>query len=437
MGEIIPMRETGWRKNYRYAVYEHKLITEDGLLYTRSFIVIRNQYDVIVRFTRLHNYTGAYNGKVYRPLTSDANARMHYICMMLNYVLIENHDIYGIDHVFKVTKEMLTAFFMDYALSEKAGGGHRGKQSIENCVHSVALFFRRLSYKYGGYVTLRKKDLYVEKEVYGRNGKLVKKLVPDFQIRGIPEDEGIFRDLPTKAFKILMNLAVRYAPDIAFAMALQAFAGLRPGEVCNVRQEGSPKGSGIVLTYLDGKLMRAEIDLTHVYALRSDAKVCGYIKKRRRQSVYPAFLEAFQTLYDRHKLYLAGTVFEKDYCPMFVNSYGMALTYENYYIRFRELVDTRLRPLLLAHWDPECRVYGQMLCENKLGPHSLRHWFSVQLALRGVKLAQLQFWRGDKNPESAFDYLQNKGDLMRELAKTNELLAAFLMDEGAANYEES
>lgn len=434
MGEIQPISDAGWRKNYHYAVYEHKLVTGDGLAYTRSFIVLKNQYGVIVRFTRLHNFAGVYENNVFRPLASDANAKMHYICMMLNYVLIDNYEIYRIDHVFKVTKEMLTCFFMDYALGLKSGGGHRGKQSIENCVHAVTLFYRKLIYKYGGYVTMKKGELYREAEVYTRNGKLVKKQVPDFQIRGVPENKDIFRDIPTKVLKILMNLAVRYRPDIAFTMGLEAFAGLRPGEVCNVRQEGSPKGSGIIFTWLDGRIVRAEIDLTHEFAMRSDGVVCGSIKKERKQSVYPPFLEAFQTLYGYHKAFLSTRTFETDFCPMFVNANGMAMTYENYFSRFQSLVDDHLRPILLSHSDPECRLYGQMLCENRLGPHALRHWFSVQLALRGEDVAQLQFWRGDKNPESAFDYLQNKGDLIRELAKTNELLAAFLIEEGASNY---
>ena len=104
--------------------------------YIRSFIVLKDQYGVIVRFPRLHNYTGAYSGSTARPRASDANARMHYICMMLNYILIENYAVYKIDHVFKVTKEMLSAFFTDYALGPKADGGHRGSESVENCVHS-------------------------------------------------------------------------------------------------------------------------------------------------------------------------------------------------------------------------------------------------------------------------------------------------------------
>ena len=119
---------------------------------------------------------------------------------------------------------------------------------------------------------------------------------------------------------------------------------------------------------------------------------------------------------------------------MFINGSGKAMTYEDYYGRFRKLIEEHLRPALLRNKDPECRIYGQLLCENRLGPHALRHWFSVQLALRGEDIAQIQFWRGDQNPESAFVYLRDKGDLIGELAKANDLLAVLLMREGKREY---
>lgn len=315
MEEAIRIAGRDSRKNYRYAVYEHKLVTVDGLSYIRSFIVLKNQYGVIVRFTRLHNYTGAYNNRTARPLASDANARMHYICMMLNYILIDNYGTYRIDHVFKVTKEMLVAFFTDYAMGTKVDGGHRGSESVENCIHSVTLFFAKLIWKYGGYVTMKRDELYRETQGYDHRGRLVKKSVPDFEIRYVPEEKEIFRDIPTKVFKILMNLALRYAPDIAFAMGLQAFAGLRPGEVMNVRQEGSPKGSGIIFTYLDGRLTRVpegwcgspkrlieEVDdcIQAVNALGEigDCKSCRYFRRDRQGR----HLDFFDTAQGRQKV---------------------------------------------------------------------------------------------------------------------------------------
>lgn len=43
LGTVIPItKEKNWRSEYRYAVYEHKLATTDGLVYSRSFIVIKN-----------------------------------------------------------------------------------------------------------------------------------------------------------------------------------------------------------------------------------------------------------------------------------------------------------------------------------------------------------------------------------------------------------
>ena len=87
-------------------------------------------------------------------------------------------------------------------------------------------------------------------------------------------------------------------------------------------------------------------------------------------------------------------------------------------------------PVLLSSGDPELRIYGQKLCENTLTPHSLRHWFTVQLVLRGAALNEVQYWRGDSNPQSALEYLQNKGDLARELKETDTRLLALLMQTG-------
>ena len=435
MAEIMDLKNAGRADGYRYAVYTHQLVSPDGIAYPRCFIVIKSAYNVIVYFTKLHQFVGVYEGSVYRPLSSDARERMIYITQMLNYIIIDHKPVYRLDHVFRITKDMLLAFFMDYALKEKKAGGHRGCQDVEKCIIAVTGFFSRLCRKYPGYTAVSRNELYSDKKVLTRYGRQRLVSVPDFQVPVIPEPKEIFRDIPTKVFQILMNLAVRYDPDIAFAMALQAFAGLRPGEVMNVRQESSPKGPGIRLTWRGKKLVRADIDLTHEYAMRSDAVSCGSIKKERTAHVYPPFLDAFQRMYSLHKERLSRAAYEKDFCPMFVNSRGMAMTYEIYYNRFVSLVTDRLRPVLLAHEDPECRIYGQLLYENSLGPHSLRHWFSVQLALRGEDVAQLQFWRGDKNPESAFRYLQNKGDLIRELEATNELLARALMKEGENIFE--
>ena len=422
-----------WRTRYRYAVYEHKLVFDAASAYARSFIVIKNQYDIIVHFTCFHNYIDAYEKGVCVPMASDAKAKMHYICAMLNYILIDNYDTFGIGHVFSIEKGMLDKFFQDYALLKQPNGCYRGRQSIEKCVSSVTGFFRKLCHDYSGYMKISSRDLYNEKTVFTRHGKLQKTLTPSFKVRSVAPVKAILRDIPTKAFQILINEAFSRTPGIAFAICIQAFAGLRPGEVCNVRQECSPLGSGISVTSIDGIVKMVEIDLSTEYVLRSDGVKCGGIKKERRQRVYPAFLPAFCKAYEFHKRIINGG-FEQEYCPMFVGSCGMAITYADYRSKFQHLVTEYVRPALLKHEDPECRLYGQLLYEHKLGPHALRHWFSVQLTLMGEDIAGLQYWRGDSNPESALLYLQNKGDLIKELSVANDILADFMINEGYKLY---
>ena len=418
----------------RYAVYSYDAALPDGTAYTRSFIVVKNRYGVIIRFTRFQDFAGVYEKGTVLPISSDPRKKLHCICRMLNFILIEHGGDYGIRHVFGITRPMLVDFFENYAVTEKDDQGHRQKETVERCIGAVTRFMAGLCWKYGGYMRVTREELYRQEIIIERRGGRKIRLVPDFHIRNIPEMKDTFRDLPTRAFEMLIPLAFRYAPDIAFAMCLQAFAGLRAGEALNVRRADSPLGPGIVFTEMGGAVRSVEIDLRKVLVLRSDKLETGRIKKPRRQHVYPPFLGAFCTAYGLHMEYLEGRAYEKEYSPMFINSRGMALNYDSYRRKFSALAERYFRPSLLVDPDPELRIYGQMLCEHHLTPHCLRHWFTVQLVLRGENIAGIQYWRGDRNPQSAFEYLQNKGDLVRELRAADEHLAGLLMRTGKEIY---
>lgn len=413
-------------KEMRYGVYSIQGTIDSGQSFTRSFIVLRNGYGMITRFTRLEQFMPFYQYKTYKPIDSDPGSKLYYVTQMLNYVLVDNGEEFGIRHVFEVTRDMLERFFYDYALEAMENGRYRGQATIEICIATVVGFMANLSWKYGGFMKVKHSDLYKEKIIYDKRGKQKKISIPAFQVNGVKEVKYIFRDIPTKAFEIMIPLAFRFAPGIAFAMCIQAFAGLRPGEACNVRREDSPYGPGITITEIGGRASKIEIDLKRELRLRSDDVKVGDIKKERTQFVYPVFIDAFVKAYELHKRYMTGRKYEKDYGPMFVNSRGMAMTYKSYKESFDEFVEKHFRQALLKSEDPELRIYGQLLYENTLSPHSLRHWFTVQLVLRGEDIGNIQFWRGDKSPQSAFTYLQNKGDLNRELAATNEKLTDLL-----------
>lgn len=414
----------------RYGVYTHTFYTSEGDAFERSFIVLKDESGLIKRFTRLHLYAKVYHSKTAIPLTSDPKKKLYHICSMLNYVLVDHGNRYGIRHVFNITKPMLTDYFNAYALEKKADDSHKSAESIERCVCEITDFMAELSKSFRGYVKVTSNELYrqdapVKTGKYGR-----KRYVPDFQIRGIFEPSRKFRDLPTKAVELLIPLAFRYAPDIAFAICIQAFAGLRAGEVMSIRREDSPLGAGITFTELSGTITEIKIDLSSNMVLRSDDMPAGHIKKYRMQKVYPPYRKAFCQAYEYHKRFLEGRPYEAAYGPMFINRSGKAMTYRSYHDKFDQLISYHLIPELLKASDPELRLYGQLLCENRLTPHALRHWFTVQLVLRGENIAGIQYWRGDKNPESAFVYLQNKGDLNKELRAAGDSMAQLLLKAG-------
>jgi hypothetical protein len=191
-------KEDRLRARYRYAVYDRKLTRKGMMAYSRTFIVVKNQYGVIVHFTNFHRYVAAYGDAVYRPLASDAREKLLYVCDMLNYMLIDQYDTTKATHVFHITYDMLASFFRDYALEKLPNGTYRSRQRIEKCVSAVTMFFRKLCKEHDGYTAVTIDQLFIEKSIRGGGRTPQRKLVPNFQVRGIPKTERIFRDMLTK-----------------------------------------------------------------------------------------------------------------------------------------------------------------------------------------------------------------------------------------------
>ena len=76
---------------------------------------------------------------------------------------------------------------------------------------------------------------------------------------------------------------------IAFGIALQLYAGLRPSCVTNMRQPDSPVSPVrcFRISRIGTAISSMEIDLTHEYVLRSDGVSVGRIKKERNIDLLP------------------------------------------------------------------------------------------------------------------------------------------------------
>ena len=229
--------------------------------------------------------------------------------------------------------------------------------------------------------------------------------------------------MPDSVFNFLLNFAAEKFPEIFFLIVLSAFAGLRPSEACNVSQYN------LIITRVNGRFSKVEIDLLAERVLRADMMRVGGIKKERIQKVYPRFLAQFQECYNIHMEYLKTRKFDETYAPMSVDRGGNAYTYKAYRVRFQKLIECII-PTLLASEDEEVVEYGMLLNgqKEKISPHIFRHWFSARLALCGEDVAGLQFWRGDKNPNSCLVYLADKGDINRQLERVANGMYDFNME---------
>lgn len=419
---MIPLE---YIKNYRFAVYKHNLVLKDRWLISRQFIVLKDSNGIIIAFTRLHNYIKSNKKSISKLISDDGNNRFNFVVSFLNYVFIENYSEYKIETLTDITIEMIRDYFTNYGLTNKNELHDRTKQTVERCATVITDFLIEYITKNCNVCKLKISDFTKEDFYHTRRGILKKRVVPNFDIYYSGKPKNIFRDMPNSVLDIFLVYAAENYKSIFFLIVLSAFAGLRPSEACNVRQEYSPLGAGIMFKKINGETTRIILDLTEERNIRSDLKFVGKIKKERKQGVYPRFLKAFEYAYDLHKKYLSTCKFEKDYCPMSVNSIGKAMTYDLYYKKFKKMTN-ELIPILLANSDPEVVEYAHDLLEHNISPHIFRHWFSVKLVLYGEDVAGLQYWRGDKNPESALTYLQNKGELEKQLKVVNNNLFDYM-----------
>jgi len=329
---------------------------------------------------------------------------------MLNHALYEFH----IRKLNDLTVEMVQDFLQNYASGTLPNDTRpRTKHTVNACVTAIINFL--VNYlKVNKDASIKESELYKEEIYKNHHNEIKTRKVPIFNVIVEKADHIILRDIPTKAFMILLNHIAEEHIELLGLVLLSAFAGLRPSEACNVRREDSPLGPGILIHTIDGEVTKIQIDLRRKILLRSDGKITGGIKKPRLQSVPAMFIEPFMEMYELYMDYLDNQPCEVEYGAFNLNRDGKAIMYRSYYNAFKNIVREELVPIYMASGDPELMEFGRILMEYDLAPHVLRHWYSVQLTLAGYDVPELMNARGDKSPESALTYLQDKGELEKQ-----------------------
>ena len=407
----------------KFVTYKHSLILGDNHIVTKQFIVIKYN-DGSLQFTDFHRYVKS--ASKIKSISDDGNKRFSYVVKFLNFIF----GALGLKSVDQLTLEMVKEFFTLYGLSRLPGDNRkRKKTTVENCVNAVLDFLTLYLNERKEKAKLKTEELYSITNFTNKRGRLVKRKDPNFEIfvDDSSAEKAIFRDMPNSAFEMLFSHIAQFHKDLLMVVALGAFVGLRPSEACNVRREDSPLGPGILFHQTEDQVFKIEIDLRKEMPLRSDLRPTGRIKRERLQTVPYIFLDVFLDTYNDYMSYLEGKKYEIDYGPLSLNKQGKALSYDVYYQRFRKIIREEMIPLFLKSDDAEVVFFGHLLQENNISPHIFRHWYTTQLVLSGVdEISELMSARGDNSPESAWVYLQNKGEIAKQYGQVNNGMFDYL-----------
>ena len=402
----------------RFGVYTRHYQLDNGQLIQKDLIVLK-EGDLIVEWTDFHKFAETTRLNKITPYESRSIKRIRHIVMLLNYAFFDSG--YHITSLLDLNAEVVCSFLNDYGmcrLKDDTPNTVRQRKTVKNCVDDILDFCSNIINEYKGLSKLKQSELYTYEKVFSKGSRrYVQKKVLAFKVnfKESPEDH-IFRDIRDEDFEIIMSQIVAHHKNILMLAALSAFGGLRPSEACNVRRPDSKLGAGIRFETIGTEITNIYVDIRKELNLRSDYISVGGIKKPRIQKIYPPFIPVFYECYQDYMKYIQGRTYEEEYGPLTLNSQGKAMTYASYSGEFKKVVQECI-PIMLSSDDPKVVLYGQLLQENNIGPHILRHWFSMSLADAGLDAVELMNWRGDKCIDSAITYINNKSQLTDALER--------------------
>lgn len=208
----------------------------------------------------------------------------------------------------------------------------------------------------------------------------------------------------------------KHDPMITLAVALQAYAGLREGEIVNLTRDSISMiyaGFGRI-----GKIILNLQDEAEFAKLYSKKIAFGSIKVYRKQEVYPDFIQEVIRLYDTHCDILETYRADKEKsAPLFINSHGKPLSVAAYSARVKKVFKEHFLPDLKVICEREGSwaihaPYVETYERGYPGAHMFRHWFTMYLLKEHVSSDEISKWRGDTNRDSMLDYIHINANMI-------------------------
>ncbi len=401
------------RDGLRFGVYVFDWETEtDGnwILNKRSFICLRNEENQVIALTDFDKYVRSTGMK---RLASDIGDRLYHVTNLLNYSFI---DVGHIDRLEELTPELIQGFLQSYGLGEYGKTARHTEKTVRQCFDTILKFIHGLLSDSALHLSFSEKDLFQKKPVWSDKKGLLYRVSPNLSFFYIEEDHVTIRDMPLTVVERMLSIAYYRHPEILFNLAAGLCCGLRPSEACCL------DASHVKIVQTGGKIIQVQFDLRHVVRLRNDGVLTGSIKKPRIAEMPKMFLELFQKCWERYTAWRnKQPVNPGSFNPMCLDSHGMAMTYQTYERRFKDLMRETVDSLRSSS-DLEVKLFIKDHDQYGVSPHVMRHIYTMILAASGATEAMIMEARGDTSVQSALVYLQKKGLLQKYKAEIIDLL---------------
>lgn len=401
------------RMEWRYGQREATII-KNGLVKNYNFITLSNSN---TNEFQISEYTDFFFHKkrLNNSIHTNKNNYGTTIVLFLNYIFFDREVT--LNSIEDITVKIGEEFLNKFSYGDLRKGPTlrsmevKTDEVIEKAEYALTSFYNWLFYQPNYKLNhIKKSDFNYETKIYKNKNRIdmregfrqVKYLKSLFTVEYPHKEIKKKIESPDELMVYtLIEVAKQYDPMLAFGIALQSFAGLRCGEVCQMSR------SRIVNRRPLGESISFCIDLTREHMLRNDGARTGEIKVSRVQLVYEAFLPYINRLYTEHMKLLRQKGLDGDeYGALFFGKNRKALKADRYADRYNKLITRLIERLgyMADNGNIQASVDFEMLLESKMNTHALRYFFTDYVARR-EDAHTLAMYRGDSSLTTALTYL--------------------------------
>lgn len=388
--------------------------TGEAIIRNEVFIVYK---DYLTGFSFPHPLT-EFLRKWRNNRFSTMNQKAKDIVPFLNYILIDNSEIYKLNSLWEITFQHGNDFLNYKGESVSKGTVQQYEQTLTQFYYFLA---EKLLLKYIGL----------------NNFKTITKMVNQKTITTIasPFDEVYYPNKSKKSEKIheianelilpFIDTAIMHAPYIALGIYFQFFGGLRIGEVVNLTREAITEAGSYGLNGFVLNLRKRDLrpDITS-----NEGK--GEVKKDRYQVVMPILGLSYKLF----KSHIETYGYNKQSGALFLNqtgkSKGLAMTEPNYRYHFNR-VKTIFLKRLRNSCDSLLKGHAERLGMKNWSTHIGRGIFSNLIADVSDNAMKIAIMRGDSSLDSALVYLSDCSSMAKKVEQNLNSMYRSLLENNA------